>query len=183
MTAPPPFKRRVVRASRPSWSSAPTSGAGAARHGGRFNPKGTPALYTSFDFATCANEVRFSLNTDPYTFYQLEVESARIADLSASAVREKLQIGWSNLECRRWESEMNRGLEPAPHKVAARLFGMGYHGIVVPSFAPQSRPDGLNLVLWQWKPASERGDNVAECAWVTVLSPALLPRDRSSWDQ
>ena len=176
MTATAAFKRRVVRASKPSWSYAPTSGEGAAHHGGRFNPKGMPALYTSFDFATCAREVRFSLNTDPYTFYHLEVESVQIADLSSRIFREALKIKWSDLECPNWESEMNKGKAPATHKVAARLIGMGYHGIITPSFAPRSNPDDLNLVLWRWKLASERGGNVDECAWVTVLSPDLLPQ-------
>ena len=92
MRPSPPFKRRVLRASKPSWSYAPISGEGAARHGGRFNPKGMPALYTSFDFETCAHEVRFSLNTEPYTFYYLEVESTKIADLSSRNIREELEI-------------------------------------------------------------------------------------------
>ena len=181
MTANLPFKRRVVRASKPSWSYAPTSGKGAARHGGRFNPKGVPALYTSLDFATCAHEVGFSLNTDAYTFYHLEVESTRIADLSSRTVQEVLEIQWSDLECPNWESEINRGVEPTTHKVATLLIGMGYHGIIVPSFTLLSNPEGLNLVLWKWKPASERGENINECAWVRVLRPDLLPQDQSSW--
>ena len=48
------FKERVVRAAKPEWAYAPSSGEGAARHGGRFNPKGVEALYTSLDFDTCA---------------------------------------------------------------------------------------------------------------------------------
>ena len=181
MTTTPPFKRRVVRAAKPSWSYAPTSGEGAARHGGRFNPKGVPALYTSFDFETCAHEVRFSLNTDPYTFFHLEIVSTKIADLSSRDVREELDVTWSDLECPNWESEMHAGAEPATHKIATRLIGMGYHGIIVPSFAPRATPDDLNLVLWNWKLASERGQDADECAWVKVLSPDLLPQDRSSW--
>ena len=181
MTSPTLFKRRVVRASKPSWSYAPTSGEGAARHGGRFNSKGVPALYTSFDFETCAHEVRFSLNTDPYTFYHLHVESTRIADLSSRSVRDELGISWSALECPNWESEMNKGIEPACHQIANRLMGMAYHGIVVPSFAPRTTPDDLNLVLWAWNLMSERGDDPDACAWVDVLNDDMLPKDRSSW--
>ncbi|MEJ0016938.1 MAG: RES domain-containing protein [Acetobacteraceae bacterium] len=39
--------RPVYRAHHPRWSFEPQSGAGAARSGGRFNPVGTPALYTA----------------------------------------------------------------------------------------------------------------------------------------
>ena len=41
------FRGRVYRAHNPHWAHSPLSGEGAARHGGRYNRKGTPALYTS----------------------------------------------------------------------------------------------------------------------------------------
>lgn len=182
MTGAPHFKRRVVRASKPSWSYAPASGEGAARHCGRFNPKGMAALYTSFDFTTCAHEVRFSLNTDPYTFYYLDVESANIADLSSRTVRESLGISWSDLECPTWEAQMNKGLEPSSHRLAGKLIKLGWHGIIVPSFAPGSVRDDLNLVLWKWKSVSEHASKT-DYASVIVLNPDLLPKDQSSWDE
>jgi RES domain-containing protein len=37
----------VYRAHNPRWAFEPTSGEGARMHGGRFNPKGRAALYTS----------------------------------------------------------------------------------------------------------------------------------------
>ena len=39
------YRGLAYRAHDPRWAFAPTSGAGAAIHGGRFNPKGTAALY------------------------------------------------------------------------------------------------------------------------------------------
>ncbi|MGB0496480.1 MAG: RES family NAD+ phosphorylase, partial [Kangiellaceae bacterium] len=41
------FNGIVFRAHNPKWAYQPDSGEGAARLGGRFNPKGTPAFYTS----------------------------------------------------------------------------------------------------------------------------------------
>jgi hypothetical protein len=38
------------------WSSAPTSGAGAAKHGGRANRPGTPALYLALETETAVRE-------------------------------------------------------------------------------------------------------------------------------
>ena len=37
----------------PRWATAPTSGAGAAAHGGRANRPGTPALYIALEPETC----------------------------------------------------------------------------------------------------------------------------------
>ena len=41
------FQGLVYRAHNPEWSWTPLSGEGARRHGGRFNRRGVPALYTS----------------------------------------------------------------------------------------------------------------------------------------
>lgn len=40
----------------PRWAMAPTSGAGAAKHGGRFNRQGIAALYLSRALTTAAAE-------------------------------------------------------------------------------------------------------------------------------
>lgn len=175
-----PFKATVVRAAKPYWTHKPTSGAGAARHGGRFNPVGLPALYTSFSFNTCAREVGFSLNADPYTFYFLDVTSDRIIDLTDREVREALGISWTELECPNWESDMHKGEEPASHALARRLIESDYAGAVVPSFATGSTPDDRNLVLWNWTDVTEVAS--PDDAAVSVLMRDALPKDTSSWD-
>ena len=169
----------VIRAAKPYWTYLPTSGDGAAEHGGRFNTIGTPALYTSFSFNTAAKEVSFSLNNDPYTFYFLEVDCKDIADLSDPKVRKKLKVDWSDLECPNWESDMNKGVEPACHALAKRLIDEGYAGIIVNSFARGATPDDLNLVLWKWDDVTEV--ETASDHTVRVLERAALPRDTRSW--
>jgi RES domain-containing protein len=174
------FDEVVVRAARPEWSYEPTSGAGAQRHGGRFNARGTPALYTSLDFNTCAREVRFSLNVSPYTFYHLRVISRRILDLRKQDVLEALGFTEQDLACSNWESEMHRGLDPQSNRLAAKLIAMGAHGILVPSFAPGNAGVGSNLVLWRWNDSpAEANDGTAK---VRVLNRSGLPKDRSSWE-
>lgn len=40
----------------PKWAVAPTSGAGAAKHGGRANRSGVAALYLALDIETAVKE-------------------------------------------------------------------------------------------------------------------------------
>ena len=78
----PPIRGRLVgilyRAHNPRWSYAPSSGAGAARHGGRFNRRGTLALYTVFDPKTAWMEAQQGMpfKAQPLTLvaYHLDCE-------------------------------------------------------------------------------------------------------------
>ena len=188
------FDGRVIRAAKPEWSYAPTSGKGAARHGGRFNPKGTAALYTSLDINTSAREVRFSLNVSPYTFYYLHVRSPRIVDTRDLDVLEALGASDSDLACSNWESEMHRGQVPASQALALELAGQGAHGMLVRSFAPGATEQDVNLILWAWEEVSgdetaqtapgkvRKADDAVHRAQVRVLERDRLPLDRSSWE-
>ena len=169
----------VVRAVRPYWAHAPASGEGAALRGGRFNPVGIPALYTSFSFESCAREVRFGSGPDPYTFLFLKVDCADIADLTDPGVRDTLGVADEDIACPNWEDEMTRGLEPASHRLANRFIDLGYAGIVVASFAKGARSDDLNLVLWTWD-ISDQLDGKTRNA-VMVLEQEQLPRNPGSW--
>lgn len=187
------FDGLVVRAAKPEWAYAPTSGEGAARHGGRFNPKGMAALYTSLDLNTSAREVRFSLNVSPYTFYYLHVRSPRIVDARDLDVLKTLGAGESDLACLNWESEMHRGQLPASHAFALELLRQGAQGMLVRSFAPGATEQDVNLVLWAWEEVSgdeaaqtapdvgHKADDAVHRARVRVLERDRLPLDRSSW--
>lgn len=54
----------LFRALAPQWASRPTSGAGAAANGGRFNREGIEALYFSLDEVTALREYQ---QTSPVT--------------------------------------------------------------------------------------------------------------------
>jgi len=51
-----PANITLFRAHTPKWASQPTSGAGAALKGGRFNREGVGALYLSLDEITALRE-------------------------------------------------------------------------------------------------------------------------------
>jgi RES domain-containing protein len=169
----------LVRATPPFWAHAPSSGAGAAKYGGRFNPVGVPALYMSFDFATAAREVRFALNTNPYTFYFIEVDCADVADLTDPASLAASKIDPTDLEAPNWESEMRRGARPATHRIAAALIRDGFAGIIVRSFAPGALPGDKNLVLWKWEDV--RATPSSSPHRIRVLGRERLPMTTASW--
>ncbi len=96
-----PFVGLVYRAHHPRWAFAPASGEGAARHGGRFNPRGTPALYTSLDPRTAWMEAQQGLpfKAQPMTLVGYRIGCERIVDLTDPAVLATCAIEAATLAC------------------------------------------------------------------------------------
>ncbi len=145
------FRGLVYRAHNPSWAFAPLSGDGARRHGGRFNPVGTPALYTSLTETTALAEYHqgFPHRPQPTTLCAYDVDCEDIADLTDNAQREALDINPVDLGCA-WESIARQGGKPPSWVVYSRLTGFGIAGVIVSSYARNSPKDGKNLVFWRW---------------------------------
>ena len=146
------FRGAVFRAHNPKWSWAPLSGEGAALYGGRFNAKGTPALYLATDMATAMREVAhgfpFKL-VDPLLIVSYTVHCDDIVDLTQARVRRSFRIAEADLECAWLLLQEER--KPVPsHDIAARLIAQGTAGIMVRSYAPGSTADNHNLILWKW---------------------------------
>ena len=145
------FSGLVYRAHHPRWAFAPNSGEGAARHGGRFNPPGVPALYTSLRLQTAWLEAQqaFPFKAQPMTVCAYAVDCEDILDLTNAAVPAGIAATPTDLACA-WEDIADRGVRPPSWLLAERLIAAGHAGIVVPSFAAGAGPDDRNLVLWQW---------------------------------
>lgn len=141
----------VYRAHNPRWSFDPLSGAGAARHGGRFNPVGMPALYTSRRMETAWLEAQqgFPFKAQPATLVAYDVDCEDVADLTDPGVRAGLGIAAGDLGCA-WEDMASRGLEPPTWALARRLTEAGMAAVLVPSFAPGADADDTNVVFWRW---------------------------------
>lgn len=178
MSQTPPTQRfvgLVYRAHNPRWAFAPTSGNGAARHGGRFNPRGTPALYTSLEPKTAWMEAQQGLafKAQPMTLVGYRVRCEQIIDLTDPAVLDACGVDAAALACP-WEELASRGQAPPSWSLAAALIAVGGHGALVPSFAPGTTPAERNLVLWHWC-------DTPPCQVLVIDDFGCLPKDDASW--
>jgi len=145
------FRGLAYRAHHPNWAWQPASGEGARLHGGRFNPKGRPALYLSLRFETAWAEAQqgFPFKPQPLTLCAYEIDCIGIVDLCDERIRAKLGISAADLACP-WEDLQARSIEPPTHDLSRRLIDSGIAGVIVPSYAPGAPDAARNLVLWRW---------------------------------
>jgi RES domain-containing protein len=155
----------------PRWSHRPLSGEGAAKHGGRYNAPGGPALYMSEAFATAIAEYEQDLGIRPGTLCAYDVETEGIVDLTdatalraAGAEASDFRSAWKRIAL----VEKRR---PPTWDLADRLIADGIVGIRVPSV----RARAANLVLWRWN----AGPGSAQVAALDPIGD--LPLDESSW--
>lgn len=167
------FAGICYRAHDPRWSFKPTSGAGAALRGARFNPKGVPALYMSLGIIGAVKEANqgFAHRIDPCVLCAYDVDCRDITDLRTEAGRTAAKVRLDDMSCA-WMDFLARGERPPSWAIHDRL-KLESAGILVPSFAPGAGADDHNLVLWRWGESPHR---------VEVIDPDnRLPRSQASW--
>jgi len=170
------FVGTCYRAHDPKWSFKPLSGDGAASRGGRFNPRGVPALYLSLTILTAVKEANQGLafKIHPCVLCCYEVDCEDIADLRSEAGRVEYDITRDEIACP-WFSFLADGREPPSWRSVRRLMGAGQAGALIPSFAPGAGEGDDNLVLWRW------GEKLPHR--VSVFDPSRrLPHNALSWD-
>ncbi len=167
--------RTVYRAHNPKWAFAPESGEGAALTGGRFNPRGMKALYTSFRFETAWLEAQqaFPFKAQPLTLCAYDVDCDDVLDLTDPVALTTHGIAPSDLACA-WKDSETRGIRPPSWVIADRLIRKGIAGIVVPSYAHSATAADINVVFWAWGPAPPHQVRVID-------DEHRLPKDVSSW--
>lgn len=165
----------MYRAHHPRWAWAPDSGAGAALHGGRFNPRGMAALYTSLRLETAWLEAQqgSAFKAQPMTICAYRVDCADILDLTDPAARAACGIAPADLACA-WEDMADRSLKPPSWAIARRLSAEGHAGIIVPSFAPGATAEDRNVVFWRWSADTPHQVRIVDDHY-------RLPQDDRSW--
>ena len=170
------FQGTCYRAHDPRWSFKPLSGEGSALHGGRFNPKGVPALYLSLSIETAIKEANqgFAFKIDPCVLCSYDVDCDDVADLRTDSGRADHEVMLLDMACS-WFSYITDGKQPPSWQIAQRLISEGHAGILVPSFALGPTFSDQNLVLWKWNNHSPHQ--------VRVFDPSgRLPKNQLSWD-
>lgn len=147
------FRGTLYRALNPVYARQPLSGRGAQLYGGRFNKKGVAALYMSLSVMTALREANQVGSLQPTTLVSYAADIAPIFDCRDEKALEAQAMDAAGLADPGWRDKMKLSGEAPTQAFAFRLVAMGYHGLLVRSFAPGAGTDDLNLVLWTWSDA------------------------------
>lgn len=156
----------------PRWAYLPTSGAGAAVDGGRFNRPGVEALYLSEAPQTAFEEYRQGASiAPPATLAAYQVTLNEVADLSEGYDPDQWEPAWSEWACQ-WRklARIDKKVPPS-WKLADIVISSGLRGLLFPSLR---HAGGTNLVVFS--------ANLTNADSVKVHDPdGRLPKDQSSW--
>lgn len=148
------YQGKLYRALNPIYAREPLSGRGAELYGGRFNPKGVPALYTSLTIMTALKEANQVGNLQPTTLVSYDADIERVFDCRDDAALRAQGMDAVALADPTWRDQMKVSGEARTQTLARQLAAAGYCGLLVKSFAPGATDDDLNLVLWTWGSAA-----------------------------
>lgn len=144
------FQGKLFRALNPLYARDPLSGYGAELHGGRFNPRGTPALYASLSVATALREANQVGDLQPTLLVSYEADIGKIFDTRDEAELKRFGMDSATLADPSWRDRMKAEGKAPTQDFARRLIALDHDGLLVRSFAPGATDDDLNLVLWRW---------------------------------
>ena len=156
----------------PKWATAPTSGAGAAAHGGRANRPALSALYLALEPETAVREFQqLSPLMPPGTLVSYTVRIAPVVDFRAGYDSAHWSDLWEEFYCEWRELWFNQRVEPPSWVLADEALAAGAKGIL---FASKLAPGGTNLVLYN--------DMLEAADTLQVHDPAgALPKNQESW--
>jgi RES domain-containing protein len=144
------YRGKLYRALNPLYAREPLSGHGARLYGGRFNPKGVPALYTSLSVITALREANQVGDLQPTTLVSYHADIDSIFDGRNQAALGMEGMDDAALADPTWRDRMKADGEAKTQAFARRLIKAGYNGLLVRSFASGTSAGDMNLVLWKW---------------------------------
>lgn len=144
------YRGLLYRALNPIWAREPLSGEGARRFGGRFNVKGTPALYTALSIMTAIREVNQVGTLQPTTLVAYRADMEPIFDATDPEALYGYGLGRNELAADDWRMRMREDGKAPTQLLAEQLIRDGYAGMHVRSFAKGATDADLNIVLWAW---------------------------------
>jgi RES domain-containing protein len=156
----------------PKWAHAPTSGIGAALHGGRANRRGIDAVYVSTEAQTAIAEYQqLSPLMPPGTLVSFEISVGPIVDFTAGYSFDGWDPLWNDFNSD-WRSLwFDKKIEPPSWVLGDMVIAAAAKGIL---FRSNVRSEGINMVLY---PGTLTTDDMFQ-----VYDPAhALPRNADSW--
>lgn len=156
----------------PRWAHTPTSGAGAARFGGRFNRPGIDAVYLSRHIETAAAEYQ---QDDPLippgTLVAYRVAVSRIVDFQAGYIRGLWDELWADWDCEWRKQALYEEIEPPSWLLGDLAIEAGAKAILFPSTKDVG---GSNLVVYS--------QQLEESDELSAYDPRrYLPLNQESW--
>lgn len=134
------------RVNTPRWARQPTSGAGAAKVGGRFNRKGTPALYLALDQITALREYQQDEPImPPGTLAAYHVVLDQVADFRDGYVAGEWEPLWEDWNCTWRNLHLLHGITPPSWDIGDGLLEQRIPGLLFPS---TRHVGGVNLVVF-----------------------------------
>lgn len=157
----------------PRWAVSPTSGAGAAKHGGRANRPGVEALYLALAYETAIHEYRQTSSLlQPGTLVSYLVSARPVVDFRGAHAAGEWDPLWEDFYCDWRALWFDQRIEPPSWVIGDLVVAAGAKGIL---FESATHPGGTNLVLFN--SALESDDALV------VHDPAsTLPKSAASWD-
>lgn len=115
----------------PKWAHRPTSGAGAAKHGGRLNRPGAEALYLAQELGTAAAEYQQgSPLLPPGTLVTYEVALSQVADFRNGFDPKPWPPIWEDFACD-WRKLVPDGIKPPTWVMFDHVVAAGWKGVLL----------------------------------------------------
>jgi RES domain-containing protein len=182
------FAGFLYRALNPDYARDPLSGRGAQLYGGRFNPKGTPALYASLSPMTALREANQVGTLQPTTLVAYDADVRPVFDSRDTGSLAGFDMSPRDLASVAWRDEMMTNGESETEKFCATPHRRRLRRTPRPLLRPGSlvhRPQSRALALGRRRADQPRSYRRRETSLLNLpASPTRLGQiiiSRRSW--